>query len=121
MRGNQIVKVIPTKFNRDGTLNTQLVFAGTKGGLFLSEDGGQTWFNESLRGGSGLPRGAEIYDVAVAQGDSFLKTQAVYVAVKGFGSTAPTSPTTTSACRACRWCRADQHRHRAAAGHRQRR
>src|SRR5262249_51497368 len=50
--GISVVRVLPTQFSMGNTLDTQILVAATTGGVMLSQDGGRTWTNESLRGGA---------------------------------------------------------------------
>jgi hypothetical protein len=83
--GADVRSIVPTALNTDGTLNTQIVLAGTDQGVFLSQDGGQTWTDESVRPGSGLVSGP-VSELVVDPGfgpDNH--TVVLYAAVPGKG------------------------------------
>ncbi|HEV3341510.1 MAG TPA: hypothetical protein VG125_14170, partial [Pirellulales bacterium] len=84
LTGLNVVRIVPTSFNTDGTLNTQIVLAATNGGVFLSQDGGQTWSPESGRAASGLPAGA-VSDMVLDDGSFYDRGQVIYAALPGQG------------------------------------
>jgi uncharacterized repeat protein (TIGR03803 family) len=65
LAGVNVRRIIPTGLTVDGTPNTQVLLAGTDQGVFLSQDGGQTWRDESGRPGSNLPPGG-VSDLVLA-------------------------------------------------------
>ena len=79
-----VQRIIPTTLETDGTPNTQIVLAGTGQGVFLSQDGGQTWSNESARTGSGLPTGVGVSDLVLAASDTG-GGDVLYAAIPGQG------------------------------------
>ena len=72
------------RLNTDGTLNTQVVLAGTDQGVFLSQDGGRTWASESLRAGLGALPPGPISDLVLAR-STVGSTVTLYAAIPGQG------------------------------------
>ena len=64
LAGTSVTRIIPTRFNTGGSLDTQIILAGTNVGVFRSDDGGLTWTIESGRSGTGLPAGG-VSDLAL--------------------------------------------------------
>jgi hypothetical protein len=87
-----VLKVVPTRWNTGGSLNTQIVLAATDEGLFLSQDGGQTWQDESTRPGSGLTSAgvSDLVDAPSVRGNG----DVLYAAVPGQGVFKATLATT---------------------------
>jgi hypothetical protein len=88
LAGTNVLRVIPTEFNTDGTfnspnLNMRIVLAGTSQGVFLSPDGGQTWTPESGRPGSNLPAGG-VSDLVLARSTTG-NGDVLYAAIPGQG------------------------------------
>jgi hypothetical protein len=54
LAGTNVVKIVPTGLSTDGTQDptTQILLAATRQGIFLSQDGGKTWTDESDRPGN---------------------------------------------------------------------
>jgi parallel beta-helix repeat protein len=97
LAGADVRKIVPLpiELNPSGTLNSSLVLAATDQGVFLSQDGGQTWTDESDRPGSGLPSGASS-DLVLAQSITG-NGDVLYAAVPDQGVFRTTVATITSA------------------------
>ena len=80
--------------NQDDALDTEILLAATGAGVMLSQDGGQTWTNESSRTGSGLPQGLGASDLVLATsviGNGYV----LYAAIPGKGVFSATLATTS--------------------------
>jgi uncharacterized repeat protein (TIGR01451 family) len=84
LAGLNVIRLVPTGLNTDGTLATQVLVAATNSGVFLSQDGGQTWSDESDRPGSGLPPNGPASDLILAT-SQVGNTATLYAAIPGQG------------------------------------
>jgi N-acetylneuraminic acid mutarotase len=85
LSGLNVSRIVPVQFfDTVYPPNAQIVLAGTNQGVFLSQDGGQSWSNESARTGSGLPSGSAVSDLALAVSQTG-NGDVLYAAIPGQG------------------------------------